>query len=358
MVLQIVIFFLLSLISTIHGDCILEMTKYSTCIGTSAIPGYKTACECWGDFKNVAVSSGCITEEYSSICLQASALQCPTATDCAFGIPATTCPQAFTQKALCLVQAGVDTAKLCGCYTNFESTAKTLCAAGDWMGDCSITNAVCGQDTCKFDCNLLNSYIPDCTSTFDSCTDKCQCYAEYPTCILNSVDFCDLAKVAVLKACVETQLSCVTFAEQCDSTEISIGITDVVDLFNKYKTQFITRLNKTLEIAGTIVEDCIQTATQTKVTFTVSISWNATLTTLPQVIASIETEFVKTLGVKASQLNTYQKVYTQTAAGKRQATRDEIIVEVSSETSGTSMVTAFIAPIIILNGLLLWFLNH
>jgi len=269
--------------------------------------------------------------------------------------------QAFTQKALCLVTAGIDTAKLCSCYKNFESAASTLCPAGDWMGNCSLTNSLCGQDTCKFDCNLLNSYIPDCTSKFESCTDKCQCYQQFPVCILNSVDFCDLAKIALLKACVETQLTCVTFASQCDSTDVSIGITEVAALFTKYKTQLIAKWNKTLELAGTIVEDCIQLATETKVTFTVTISWDDTVTNIAQVIANIETEFVKTLGVQASQLTAYQKVaQPQTAAGKKRAsTRDEIIVEVAStQTSGTSMITVFIAPIIIFNGLLLWFFNH
>jgi hypothetical protein len=336
------------------------MSKFSTCLATSPLPGGKTACECWGDFKNVAVSSGCIIEQYSAICLQASVL-CASATDCAFGIPATTCAQAFTQKALCLVTAGIDTAKLCSCYKNFESAASTLCPAGDWMGNCSLTNSLCGQDTCKFDCNLLNSYIPDCTSQFESCTDKCQCYQQFPVCILNSVDFCDLAKIALLKACVETQLTCVTFASQCDSTDVSIGITEVAALFTKYKTQLIAKWNKTLELAGTIVEDCIQLATETKVTFTVTISWDDTVTNIAQVIANIETEFVKTLGVQASQLTAYQKVaQPQTAAGKKRAsTRDEIIVEVAStQTSGTSMITVFIAPIIIFNGLLLWFFNH
>jgi len=160
---------------------------------------------------------------------------------------------------------------------------------------------------------------------------------------------------------VETQLTCVTFASQCDSTDVSIGITDVAALFTKYKTQLIAKWNKTLELAGTIVEDCIQLATETKVTFTVTISWDDTVTNIAQVIANIETEFVKTLGVQASQLTAYQKVaQPQTAAGKKRAsTRDEIIVEVAStQTSGTSMITVFIAPIIIFNGLLLWFFNH
>jgi len=355
--LQFVIFFVLSLIATTHGDCISISATYTLCLAQSAIPGSKPACQCWDDFKTNAISNGCTTEQFSAFCtVQAAGCPGTSITDCFYTIPATNCVQALAQKGLCLVAAAADPTKTCSCFKTFQSTAVSLnCPGSQWMGECSAMNALCGTGTCNFDCNLLNSLMPTCTDTFNSCVDKCACYAAFPTCILNSVDFCDLAKLAELKVCLESQLACASFAYQCNSTEISIGVSEVVALYTKYRTELITRWNKALEIAGSIVEDVTQISTSLKVTFTVTVSWNDTLTTITKVIDQLKIEFSQTLGIQLSRLVAYQKT---PPAAKKRAQRDEIIIEATSESSDTSMVTVFIAPIIILNGLLLWFFNH
>jgi hypothetical protein len=169
-----------------------------------------------------------------------------------------------------------------------------------------------------------------------------------------------VSKLANLKVCVEAQVACQTFASVCDTTQISITIPDVVALFTKYKTELIALWNKALVDVQALVEDCIQASVQNKVTYTVTVSWNETVVSITQVIDAIKIEFAKSLGVKYTQITAYQQVQVAAGAGTttKRAARDDIIVEVNAETSSTSMVTVFIAPIIIFNGLLLWFFNH
>jgi len=344
----------LSFVGTLLGLCPSSLLfDYNLCLGTSG----GNICQCFNTFKQSAIVSGCTLEEYYPMCLTAS-IGCVSVTDCTSGIPPKTCIEAFTQKSFCLAQALLDKNKMCKCYSDYEAAAATLCTSGVdiqfRLGNCTSTNLLC-PGACTFDCKALQSYLPSCETTFQGCTDKCTCYSQFSTCIFDSIDVCDVSKLANLKVCVEAQVACQTFVSVCDSSQISISIPDVVALYNKYKTEFITLWNKGLVKVQTVVEDCIQVTTQNKVSFTVTVSWNDTQVSISQVIDAIKVEFSSSLGVKSSQITAYQQ--THVSAGKR-ATTENIIVELNADSSSTSMVTVFIAPIILFNGLLLWFFNH
>jgi hypothetical protein len=157
-----------------------------------------------------------------------------------------------------------------------------------------------------------------------------------------------MVKLANLKVCVETRVACNNFTSGCD-TDISIGLDDVVALYNKYQTQFIGLWNAALNSVHVTINEVIQVVTSTEITYTVKINWDSTLTNIDQVVLNIKKEFAATLGVTESQVTA-----SATASTNKRASMatDDVKVVVTGQSSGANSLTFFMAPVIILNALL------
>jgi len=154
------------------------------------------------------------------------------------------------------------------------------------------------------------------------------------------------------KNCCEAQFSCVELSSDCNSVgNDSVSLTDLDDLFNNFNNDFISLWNKALANDNITIEDCTHVTHDSDVVFTVHASFDDLTTTVDQVGQHIIDQFSKTIGINSDHIS------GEIGAGSRKRGLMTYQVTATGQGNGSSMLSVFILPIILLNGLLYLLFN-
>jgi len=271
------------------------------------------------------------------------------------------CPTCISTLATCIAETIIPgNPDACGCLSNFKTASGQYCTSPAdallQLTTCNTNKNLCNSGfTCDVDCQALVNLIPGCQQTYSDCTggDKCVCYTELTACMA-LYDVCDDVKVTQLKACVENQFDCISVQGTCDSSEHSITLSDVDALFNQYNDRFISLWNQALTSVAATVATCQHVATSSKITWTLTVDFNSTQHSIDAVLTAVIGQFSQTVGVQASQLS---GVVLSSSKRGIQGNTGTLQVTAAGQGNGSSMVSVFLLPIILFNGLLFLFFN-
>jgi len=196
--------------------------------------------------------------------------------------------------------------------------------------------------------------IVTCSNAFATCTDsnKCACWQNFTACV--PFTGCDGVNSTLRKNCCESQFFCSDLAHSCNqTTEDSISIPDLDDLFNRFSNDFIALWNKDLQNVNITIIDCIHVTQGNDVQFTVHASFDETENTAAEVGQHIIDQFSLTIGINEDHISGHLSESTR----KRQTGYGTYQITATGAGNGSSMISVFILPIILLNGLLYLLFN-
>jgi len=325
-----------------QSQCVAASLSLSTCVSTASLT-LGAVCDCWNTFQ----------KSYSSCIDSAATLLCTTSiqTVCGEGIVCTFTP-ATCEEAITSILASTDP---CSNFDNFKTFATDLCTSpADALSSLKTCRNFqntygCGGE-CEEDCTALIGNLVTCSDNFSSCTgDKCECFQNFTSC----ADFtsCSGVNSQIRKSCCEAQFFCSELASNCSSvTNDPISIPDLDDLFINYNNEFIKLWNQALTNVNITIEDCTHITHVNNVVFTVHASFDELTTTVTVVGQHIFEQFSLTIGINGDHIS------GEIGEGSRKRGLMSYQVTATGQ-SGSSMISVFILPIILLNGLLYFLFN-
>jgi len=351
---------LLVTIASVSGQtCTSVASDFTTCMANIISPD---PCTCWNNFKGQATKY-CTGTDVSNVYAQCAIAKVGcSSVDCTSAFNPSDCTDTITALPLCVYQAVGDKSAQCNCLNNFISTTNKYCSSAEnillqvatckgmeeELGcgvDCSISNSYC---------NLIDQLIPACQNNYSSCAqDDCTCYDAFTGC-MEAFNTCSGAQQSTIKACVEKQFGCVSIQGHCDDDiSTSVSLTDLDELFNQYTDKFINLWNNRLANWTASIQTCTHTVSSTLVTWKLGVSFNATKYHIHDILTAVIDEFSNTIGVKATQLSGS----VLSSSSKRDLQQNTGNLQVTAQGNGSSMISIFLLPIILFNGLLFLFFN-
>lgn len=267
------------------------------------------------------------------------------------------CLSTITTFSECLI-----TGNECSCLSTFINSAATSCTSevdsAAQLAACTTANiGNCAGVSCSSGTNPACITASTCATVFANCTtlnsnNQCPCYGTYSACV--AVTACTTAIQASLKQCVGGQFTCASLLGTCTSTSASVAIADLKTLFDSYANNFLSVWNNALTNVSITISTYTYAQTGNQIVFTLPCNWNVTRYTNDQIKNYIIAEFASTIGVPISQLTAVVK---QNAKRDVQQTTGTVTVTANGQGNGSSMVSVFLAPILLLNGLLFFFFH-
>jgi hypothetical protein len=208
----------------------------------------------------------------------------------------------------------------------------------------------CGGD-CPRDCNLLSNNVQVCEAALASCStvvNGCECYNNFTHCI-GAFGNCNGVSGRSRLHCCENQFIC---SLDCENETESVDLPDVAALFERLSDRFITLWNQALSTASITVTTATHESRGNEIVFTLTITFDELQTSLDIVIDRLVEQFAKTIGINADHLSGKFLEHT-----KRNIQSNGIVLVTATGANGSSILSVFLLPLILLNGLLYFLFN-